>query len=222
MSIHECAYCGRLADCTEDHIPPRGIYNVPPPAAPPWVWACDRCHGATESLDDEYFRDTVVKHHLVSDLPKAQHAINKMFRGLAHPQKAGYAQASYAALRDVEIRTRAGLIIGRAPAYTVDSPRIERACARYVRGLHVFTLRARPPVASRLTVLFNFDIVREHMDQVLEVFGAGRENHVQEGVFWYAWAQPSDRPDASAWLLMFYDVLPVLGFVRPEPDGVAA
>jgi hypothetical protein len=56
----------------------------------------------------------------------------------------------------------------------------------------------------------------------MATFSGGQEKHVQRGVFWYAWVQPPDQGGASGWLLMFYDMLPILGFVYPSREDVAA
>jgi hypothetical protein len=211
---YECAYCGSTAGDTDDHVPPKSIYSAPLPSDPPTVKACAPCN-AGASQDDEYFRDVVVKYHRVADLPQAQEQVEAMIRAAGKPAKRRYAEATWRSFVDVERRTPAGLIIGTAPAYVVDAPRIERSVRRYVRGLHRYQLGKRVPDGFTINVAVNADHVRASAKDVADVFAAARRRIVQAGVFWYAWVSPRDRPEASAWLLVFFDAFPLMGFVHP-------
>lgn len=176
--------------------------------------ACERCNvGASQ--DDEYFRDAIVKYHRVADLPQAQRQVEAMVRAAGKPQKRKYAEATMRAFVDVEVRTPEGLVIGTAPAYRVDGERLYRAGTRYVRGLHRLELGARVSDGATITVGLDPERIFAATDQVHDVFGGARRRVVQKGVFWYAWMSPRDRPEASAWLLVFFDAFPLVAFVHP-------
>jgi hypothetical protein len=211
---YECAYCGSASADTDDHVPPKSIYSAPLPPDVPTVKACASCN-AGASNDDEYFRDVVVKYHRVADLPQAQQQVDAMIRAAGKPAKRRYAEATWRSFIDVERRTPAGLILGTAPAYIVDVPRIERAVQRYVRGLHRYQLGSRVPDGSTVNVAVNADHVRASGKDVVNVFAAAGRRIVQAGVYWYAWVSPPDRPEASAWLLVLFDAFRLMGFVHP-------
>src|SRR3989304_6859574 len=50
-----CALCGKEADLTRDHIPPRGIFLAPRPKNTITILSCNSCNQGT-NLDEEYFR----------------------------------------------------------------------------------------------------------------------------------------------------------------------
>lgn len=195
-------------------MPPRSIYAEPVPRNVPTVKSCELCNvGASQ--DDEYFRDVIVKYRRVADLPQAQQQIDAMVRAAGKPAKRKYAEATMRAFVDIEVRTRKGLVLGTAPAYRVDGQRLYRAVARYVRGLHRLELGARVPDGATITVGLEPERIFAATDEVHHVFSGAPRRVVQEGVFWYAWMSPRDRPEASAWLLVFFDAFPLLGFVHP-------
>jgi hypothetical protein len=210
---YECAYCGATSARTDDHVPPKAIYAKPLPSKVPTVKACDSCN-AGASQDDEYFRDVVLKYHRVADLPQAQQQLAAMFRAAKKPQKAKYAAATLRSFVETAFRTPAGLILGPAPAYRVDVPRLERAVSRYVRGLHRYQLGARVPDGSTVTTAVYPDHIVASTPEVLGLFSRGSRRVIQPGVFWYSWVLTT-RQGFTGWLLVFFDVFPVLGYVHP-------
>ncbi len=93
----ECGYCGSSAANSDDHIPPETIYASPLPFPRPSVRACPSCHNRQTTLDDEYFGDTILNYHRVSDLPQARAELAAMFRGIAKPKKRKYLSGDGAA-----------------------------------------------------------------------------------------------------------------------------
>ena len=97
----ECAYCGRVAPASDDHVPPASIYSSPPPANAPTVKACVACNTGA-SLDDEYFRDCILKYHRVYERPAAKSQVSAMLRAAAKPQKRKYIDATPEPLHEFE------------------------------------------------------------------------------------------------------------------------
>jgi len=203
----ECTYCGAPDANTDDHIPPRSIYATPGPALPPNVKSCVTCNNGA-SADDEYFRDVVVKYHRVADLPQAQQQIGAMLRAAKLPAKERYAQRVLASFTDVEVKTPAGLHLGKQPAIRVDAERIRRILRRFVFGLYRWDTGARLAPDTALTIDPNPESVNQLRDQLEGVMRGAQVTTVQEGVFWYAWQRAQDNPAAMVWLLVFFDVMP--------------
>jgi len=221
LPSYECAYCGKVASATDDHIPPRSIYSKPYPPDRPSVKACAECNNGA-SDDDEYFRDIVLKYEHVSDLPAAREQVAKMIRAIAKPEKKKYAAAVLSSFTEIELRSEGGIILGKAPAYKVDGARFTRAASRYVRGLYRYQLGKRVPDDMETHVTANPDGVNTIAKTVVSTFRGAPRRVVQSGVFWYAWLEFQDVPGAYGWLLVFFDHFPVLGTIRPKRVGVAA
>jgi hypothetical protein len=223
-TAYECAYCAAQTATTDDHIPAKAFFAKGSRPALVTVKACSACNQGA-SADDEYFRDTVVKHHRVAELPQAQAQVAAMLRAAAHPRKQGYAEAILQSFVDVEVRTPAGLHLGVQPAFRVNGDRLRKTAERYIRGLHRHEFGYRVPEGAVVSVAVNPQKVFEKQADVLRVFTAGTTRVVQAGVFFYSFVRPADNPAASAWLLVFFEEFAVLGTVRPpkaDADAPAA
>jgi hypothetical protein len=213
----QCAYCGQPAS-GEDHIPPQSLLRGVPRGKRPHVPACSACNTGA-SNDDEYFRDTVLKYHRVSDKPEAQSGIEAMVRGVRNARKRWYAEAMLRSFYDVRVETRSGINLGLQPAYRVDATRLARACERYIRGLHVIARGAPIPADHWVRVHLNVEDILARQSEIASFFHAGTTHMVGERIFWYKIVIPLDRPSASAWLLVFFDAFPILGVVHPPAVG---
>lgn len=213
-SLGECAYCAAPA-YTEDHIPPQGVLIGVPRNARPWVPSCAPCNEGA-SVDDEYFRDVVFKYHRVAEKPEAAEGVARMLRALALPRKAGYASATLRSFTDVHTVSPAGLDLGVKPAFRVDSDRLARVMRRYIRGLHYLERGSRVPSAYSIHMYVNPEANLNNDESFRRVFEGSEQRIVKEGVFWYNYAIPSDRPSASAWLLVHFDACPFFAVVHPS------
>jgi hypothetical protein len=214
VRIYECAYCGAQTATTDDHIPAKGLFAKGTKTSLVTVKACAACNQGA-SADDEYFRDTVLKHHRISELPQAQAQIRAMLRSAAHPRKSRYTEATLRSFVDVEVRTPAGLHLGVKPAFRVNGDRLERTVERYVRGLHRHEFGRRICEGSQIAVRVDPEAVLAEKADVLRTFASATKRIVQDGVFTYAFVIPSDNPEASGWLLVFFDEFAILASVRP-------
>lgn len=215
MPIAECAYCGKVADATDDHVPPQAFFTGELAEQLRTVKSCLPCNNGA-SLDDEYFLHTVLKYHRVADLPTAEKLVNKMVRAIRNPKKAGYARKTIEAISDVETVTPAGIRLGKQPAFRIQQERLERALCRYVRGLHRYEYGELVPADTPMKMVVNPEAVHLHFDEFQEGFRGASTTTIQEGVFWYARIRPSSRPSSSYWLLVFFNAFPLIAALRPE------
>lgn len=214
MTTYECAYCGQLGASTKDHVPAKCLYLRPLPRDLPTVRACTSCN-AGASDDDEYFRDTVLKWHRVSDKPQVQPLVGKMLRAISLPQKRAYVEMTMASMGEAEVQTVGGILLGKQPVIRVQAERMVRVAERYVRGLHRYTFGRRVHDDVMVKVAVDPQATIATSEGWGKWFGSADIHIVQPGGFSYAHVSPIGRPDAFVWLLMFYDEFPVLGFVRP-------
>lgn len=209
----ECAYCGGAAT-TDDHIPPQSVLPGVPKRSRPHVPSCISCNNGA-SDDDEYFRDVVLKYHRVTDRPEAEPAVSAMVRAMAHPKKVRYAKAVLGSIFDVDVSTPAGVYLGKQPVFRLDRERLERAIRRYIRGLHLLARGTRVPSDHTVGVRANPEALLDRQDDLAKLFSSGELVVIKDGVFWYKWVVPTDRPSASGWLLVLFDAFPILATVRP-------
>ena len=214
MPANECAYCGQLTGTTKDHIPPRSIFLRPLPKNLPTVRACRACN-AGASDEDEYFRDTVLKWHRVTDKPIVQPLVDSMLRAASMPEKRAYAAQTLASMSESEVTTASGILLGRQPIFRVQGDKMARAAERYARGLYRYTFKRRVPSDVEVTVSLNPEHTLGLSDKWIEWIRRGTVRVVQDGVFTYGHVAAIDRPEAQVWLMLFYGEFPVLGFLRP-------
>ena len=215
MSKFECAYCGIIAKATDDHIPPKSFFVGPLTTDLPSVKACASCNTGA-SLDDEYFRDTVVKHHQVADQPAANPVVQKMLRAAALPARAKYTRHALSDMVDLDVTTPSGIILGKQPAFRVDGSRLERAAARYARGLHRYHYGERVPSETPIRAVVNPDQVNQNAADFVTGFRGADIVTIQDGVFWYARMRPTAQPNSSYWMLTFFSAFPIVVAIRPD------
>jgi len=115
------------------------------------------------------------------------------------------------------VTTAAGISLGVQHVLRVQAQRMVSVVERYVRGLHLFKFGTRMPGDVTVTVAVDPEQTIATSDRWGGWFGSADIRIVQPGGFSYGVISPLGRPDIFVWLLMFFDVFPVLGFVRP-PD----
>jgi hypothetical protein len=206
----ECAYCGEVRPWTEDHVPAKSIYLSPVPNARPWVKSCFKCNNGA-SDDDEYFLHKVLQYHRVGEQDRVQPLVAAMVRAVGKPQKRAYGERTLKSLRLVDVQTPGGLFLGKEIGVAVDAARIERAASRYLRGLHLLETGTR--VRADQVVVVNADPERNNLesDTIMGAVKRGTLRPIQDGVFHYAFRRQGR--DASLWVLIFYDVFPVVGLI---------
>jgi hypothetical protein len=154
-------------------------------------------------------------YHRVAEQYQAQPLVEKMLRAAALPAKRRYFNATIRSLLNAEVTTQAGIYLGRHPAFRVDAQRIIRTARRYVRGLYRYELGRRVPDGLEIIILPEPESVYAAREVILRLIRGRQIRVVQLGVFWYTWAQAGDCPDASVWILEFFNAFPMVGILRP-------
>ncbi len=85
-------------------------------------------------------------------------------------------------------------------------------CADYIE----YHLGVRAPTDAPIRIVFNPDEINRRHDEFAAMFVGGQACVVQHGVFQYAWKKFGDAPASTYWLLIFFDVCPIIGAVRPH------
>lgn len=210
--ISQCAYCNTEGPVTRDHIPPKNLFAPPRPSDLVTVPCCEPCRDGW-SGDDEYFRLAVVGTFNAYGAPRAMGAWETLLRSLRRPEHAKFNAEILRNLREVEIRTPAGLYLGTAPVLPLEQERVDRVAQRIVRGLFFHEYENRlPDTHEALGFLKQFGI-----ESVLELLGAVRfpePKVIGGGSFRYSVRVTAEDPDSTMWIGDFFGRLPFLGFTR--------
>jgi len=210
----QCAYCGRDAPLTRDHIPPQNLFPDPKPSDLIMVPCCETCK-AGWSDDDEYFRLAVVSASNVYGGDHAERVNQTLLRSLRKPSKAGFARLVHQSLLELEVRSEAGIYVGSTGALSVDKKRFDRVAERIIRGLFWHEKRYPVPEGYQVTNRFSQFGLRKVLDELDHVTYAELRD-IGGGVFAYTFAPTDEDPDSMVWLSGFYGRLPFVGFtVKP-------
>jgi hypothetical protein len=226
--VGECVYCGKTRRLTNDHIPPKGLWNKPRPSDLITVPSCASCNSGA-SRDDEYFKSMMVLKDKAGDHPEAVAARPSVFRGLEMPEKIGFARNLIKGIRSARVRTPAGLHLGRRFVFDVDLSRLDRVVGRITRGLYWHHIRSRIPDGFEVVVLSEDGLrdldapERERFRREFVIPVREKQCHsVGRGVMRYWYASMCEQPQALAWVYEFYDDVKFFALISPHPDSTIA
>ncbi|MXY32976.1 MAG: HNH endonuclease [Boseongicola sp. SB0664_bin_43] len=129
----ECVYCGSTEQTTDDHVPPKSLFPKPRPSNLITVPCCRKCNHSA-SKDDEYFRSMLAMRNDAGEHSEAQKVLPAVFRSLRRTEGSGFTKKLLQNVTPVDVRTPAGLYVGRAGGYKVENESLERVVARIDRG----------------------------------------------------------------------------------------
>lgn len=210
----KCYLCGAPAT-TSDHVPPRGVFPSPRPANLITVPACKACNQGC-SLDDEYFRTIVSA--ASRDSPQSLHLLKQRILPRVK-EKPAMGIALLKSVRRVDVYSKEGIFLGRAPQITFDSARIQNVINKIVRGLFWYHTKQRLGVDTVVEdYILNPEIEKPHQEEIskLTLFNVG-----DGSVFSYCFAVDLSTQE-SVWFLMFYnDTTLFVTSTTPRSEGPA-
>jgi len=127
-------FCGAADPSTWDHVPPKNLFNKPSPGNLIKVPSCSDCNVGA-SKDDEYLRLMMTLREDVSETPLAREPADSAMRALRRPEFRGLLSLLVSITEEMDVRTPAGIFLGRRGVYKPDLSRLYRVIARTVRGL---------------------------------------------------------------------------------------
>ena len=205
----ECVYCGIRGEITLDHIPPKSLFPIPRPSNLIAVPSCLPCNRGA-SLDDEYFKLVALFKEDAYDHPAVQRLLPSAYRSLTKPKKFKFAQAFYRSMEEIEVKTPAGLYLGKRPTYRVDLFRLDRVAERVAKGLFYHEWKTRLPDSHKMvtyseTGLENIGAEsKKKLRRILGPLFSISEKVIGPDVFSYRFVRDESNPDCSAWLLAFF------------------
>lgn len=219
-----CVYCDDPAT-DKDHVPPKNLFP-PPRAALITVPSCKN-HNLGSSLDDEYFRLSLIVNAVVAPHPAARIAWPSAFRGLRRQLGAGLTRAFLGRIRRTPVLSPAGLYLGNTMTYAVDGMRQARVAARIMRGVHYQRTKTRLPdhyvLAYPLPLALKFPAGYGKRMAVAAMGLTNRPPNLQlgRGTFTY-WSEDVAGVPVTVWVLLFFQAMPFVGWSIPKaflPSG---
>ncbi len=216
-----CVYCQQRRATEPDHVPPRALFPRPWPKDLIEVPSCSECNRGF-SKDDEWFRAMLIMRRDVAEQAASQPLLDALFRAVARPQAKGLAELISRSMHDLPVVTRAGLLLGHTPAYTVDTQRFRRYLARIVRGLFYHETGEPLPSDVRVTPDVTFENNLARRTEVAEYIAGPLERVIGANIFGYTWRRTPTNRFTSVWLLVFYGVAPYLVLTVQHPSDAGA
>lgn len=210
----ECAFCGVVGECTDDHVPPKALFREPRPNNLITVPACRDCNNR-RSIDDDYFRNQLVKRHDVAANPSAQDGFEAHLRGMARPQQRRALNSMLQSIFPVELVTKSGLFAGIGYAYEVDQERMNDYVARITQGLFFHENKRRLPDGYRTKACLAAHIEPDGV--WLKALGKLRNAAWKKigDAFQYAVISIEGDPNLTVWLHVYYEAVPFIAMTVP-------
>ena len=207
-----CIYCGKLfdQDKTNDHIPPKSLFEKRFRHLLPTVPSCISCNNGA-SKDDEYFKRIVLSEE-VSISPFATEVIESFRRNLEREESKGLREDFKNSLTPITKLDETGNEY-ETREYEIDLQRIGNVIFRTAKGLLWVETRTRLPDDAGIVMapFINLKFLDPHiLDIFVHILFAEKTSTtntvvVIPDVFEYWWSQlfPGGVL-ASAWVMRFY------------------
>lgn len=216
-----CVYCGVTTDVTDDHVPPKCLFQPPLPSNLITVPACRTCNERF-GLDDEYFKTAMVFRWDTDAHPVALARRESALRAVAREQAIGFRRLFTDSLESAPIVLRSGIFVEEGGRFDADINRIRAVVKRIVRGLHYTKLGITLPYDQEIMVLEDETLeqfapdIRTDMLRSLAPLFRGEPEQIGDEVFTFFWR--SQGTNSSEWFMVFYSRIIFFGATAPRVE----
>lgn len=221
-----CVYCGKLSNCTEDHVVPQCFFpkgRRPARSEYAIVPACFDCN-CKKSRYDQYVRDSIVSDLLCDSSKSACDLRNSVLRSTID-NRSEFGRGAKSQARLMSLHSTSGIYMGRYPAVPLKWERIDRFFRWVVRGLFWLVADKCCLVSDRCLpqdCLFQVRRLYPHalnsqFDVVKKYAGVGPVA-IGDGVCEFRFFNLHDRPFVSHWIFGFYESVYFSVITWPRED----
>lgn len=211
-----CIYCGEREARTKDHVTPKCFFPTPRPSNLITVPCCEVCN-TKYGKDDERVRNiltslaTTEDHHAVKE-----QIAEKRDRSYTRVKGISNFQDIVESIEIVARYTHCGIYLGKAPAFNLDQPTMDRFVERIARAL-LYQENAMEHTACDFEwKMAPDDATLNRMPPVFKaVLRCGKPKEIGEGVFSYVGYYFTGKA-ASLWVLNFYGGIEFMVKVREK------
>ncbi len=191
-----CVICGLRPSTTEDHIPPDGMFPKPRPTDPIKIPTCSICNTGSSNQDRifQVFVGIAAGHGEEGERLHKNHVT----RIVQSDRK--LKRSIESTLRDVELHTPSGIILGRAQAVLLDSESYDAVIERIVRGLHFYHTGHILGDKSDVTIYWH----RALTEKIINMVISWATGSVGGDQFIYKYVTFTEEPYGSVWVLQFF------------------
>jgi len=204
-----CSYCGAMEAMEPEHVVPRAIFlndNQSTIIIP----ACHRCNNEKSAGEDD-LRDSLVIEVGVHGHPDILPLMSVMAESTAKGFSK-YGRAAALQRKPVIRTTESGVDVPAYEVHVLDARAMRRTLRYMVRGLY-FHENGRPWLPDQPLTLH--DPPAHELEFALETFGQlgpfEFRGIMGNEVFKYAATTQEQYPDITAWLMVFFGTVPVIG-----------
>ncbi len=203
-----CVICGKNPVTGRDHLPPQCIFPKPRPSDLITVPACDGCNNKRSGLDEEFKVAIGIQAGHGEEGERRFH--EQTSRTLSYNRRLRGEIAS--TMKEVEIRSPAGLVLGSAMAVLLRSNSYDLIINRIIKGLHWHHTGYILGDDVDVTVYWHQNLDKKTYDMAKN-WATGI---VGDGQFIYKYAIFDEAPMASAWILQFFECAWSSGIILPK------
>lgn len=213
--IGECAYCGNVAELTDDHVIPKCLFQRPLPSNPVKAPACFPCNNEKSKTDD-YLRDFLVLDAYASDHKIAQALFRDKMISSVRQNSSALAKTALSKSKPHSVYSPGGIYIGDVLSFPIEAKGI---FSRIARGLYYNIQRKRIPDDYIFTVTRpepqRLEEIMAHFVQLPHLaFRVG-----DHGEFISIFVGSTADPFTMIWLLWFYESICISVEVDPPPKN---
>lgn len=202
-----CVICGKNHATTKDHLPPQSMFPKPRPSDLITVPACAKCNNENSELDEVF---KVLIGIQAGHGPEGERLfLNQTSRTLTHNLR--LTKGIINAIREAEIVTFEGLLVGTAPVIPIDKS-YDIVIERIIRGLHWH--HTGHILGDEVDIKVNLH--RTLTKQVYDMTHDWETGIVGGNQFIYKYFVADEAPMASVWVLEFFGSAWSSGTVFPK------
>jgi len=209
-----CSICGKKPATTRDHIPPKGIFPKPRPSDLITVPACRSCNKSTSDPDEVFkvFIGVAGGHGVEGERMFKDQTIQT----LQHNERLKREIAS--TLRDVWVKTPAGIILGKKPAVLLNSKVHNQIIEKMIRGLHFHHTGNILGDQADISINWHYSLTEKIYNMSINWL----TGVVGNGQFIYKFFTHPDEPLASVWIFQFFNRAWSSGTVLPKGRNIGS
>jgi hypothetical protein len=208
-----CVFCTQGSGDTDDHVPPRCFFPTPPPANLITVPCGEACR-LKDQKDDQFIRNLFISFVETEGHPAVATYLAPRRDKSFYEHKSMVPKLTEIIVA-AEVRGPSGDLIGTAPAFNLDDPRVHRFIERVARAaLHAafgqtyfvakFDWLLKPPISDDFLALAHESCCHRHIGNI----------------FSFVTAPPSSDRDRFV-VLTFYERLTILARFQESPENGA-
>jgi len=158
-------------------------------------------------------RGVLIADHRTSGNASARLLQAKVMRGFARHGRRGPTADVIRTMREVELLSPAGLVVGKTGAFEPNVTKLERVCGQIVRGLYRYHAGERLPESHGVAVYIVSAFTpqdSEQRDAIEQLIAIGLGGNVREQGDVFTFDYRLIEPGSSAWVMQFYGAFAVI------------